>query len=99
MASEIGPNTKLNVATLVAVVGAAVWIDRRISIAETSTENSQKVLLVQNQAEFDKIDLRLRSIESAAEAISGDRWRRADMRGWTREFKAMNPTLPVPQIE
>ena len=94
MASEIGPGTKLNVATLLAVVGAAVWIDRRISIAETSATQAQAVLVIQNKAEFDKIDLRLRSIEGTAEAASDDTWKRSDMRAYVREANAGGAKLP-----
>lgn len=94
MANEIGPGTKLNVATLLAVVGAAVWIDRRISIAETSATQAQAVLSVQNKAEFDKIDLRLKSIENTAEAAGDDRWRRSDMRAYIREANAGGAKLP-----
>lgn len=105
MAGEFGPGTKVNVATLVAVVGAAVWLDRRISIAETSAVNSQEVMAVQNKAQFDsiavqtkaefeKVDLRLRSIEGATSSVADDLWKRSDMRAYIREANAGGAKLP-----
>ena len=35
--------------------------------------------------------------ESAAEAGTDDRWRRADMRAWAREANAMGVKVPIPE--
>lgn len=48
------------------------------------------------------VSTRLGLVEYRLEAIehgSDDRWRRADMRAWVRDFKERNPSISVPTVD
>ena len=83
--SIISKETLVPISLVCVILGAALWMDRRMSGMEHT-----------HALEAAVINLKLDAIQTAMDARTGDRWSASDMAHWSDLLKASNPSLSVP---
>lgn len=84
----ISHNTHITIGVLVTVIGVAAWLIR----GQANTEYELKLIRIEIKSSLAELQQRI-------DSTGADRWTFSDMRRWSRDFKAANPTIVVPDTE